>query len=130
MVKHNIMAFNSVETLCKLHNIPYIFMQGIDPIENFKYPFLEGNHNISTLLESILTYEHLIDDNKFIGWPPDERLGGLNYNIIRDKYTKTVDEWHLIPWFDYHPNNTGHEYIAKYMYTGINEIYENIVDKN
>ena len=120
IVASNIMAFNSVETLCKLYDIPYVFMQGVAPIWK-KFPFWD----IYNILEAILANEHLIDESKFIGWPPEKKLGGFNYWDIRDRYTKKHEEWHLVPGFDGHPNETAHEYIAKYFYTGIKKIYEN-----
>ena len=130
MVKHNIMAFNSVETLCKLHNIPYIFMQGTSHhLDCYKH-LDKFSDNIYDILETILANDHLIDESKFIGWPPDRRLGGFDYKILREKYTEKEDEWHLVPGFDNHPNDIGHEYIAKYMKKGIDEIHETIVDKN
>ena len=125
MVKHNIMAFNSVETLCKLHNIPYIFMQGTSHhLDCYKH-LDKFSEDYSEILEAILANEHLIDESKFIGWPPDKRLGGFDYRILRKKYTTNENEWHLVPEFDNHPNDIGHEYIAKYFYNGIKERYEN-----
>ena len=123
IIKHNIMAFNSVETLCKLYNIPYVFMQGV---YLGSYIILNKFYNrIFSTLESILANEHLIDESKFIGWPLDERLGGFCYPTIRDRYTKFKGEWDLVPGFDNHPNEIAHEYIAKYIHKGIEEIYEN-----
>ena len=131
IIKHNIMAFNSVETLCKLYNIPYVFMQGVVWNAFSSSSLLEKySNNYQEILESILANEHLIDESKFIGWPLDERLGGFCYPTIRDRYTKKHEEWHLVPGFDGHPNEIAHEYIAKYIHKGIEEIYEKVVDKN
>ena len=70
---------------------------------NYSHLYKEAG-DISKFLENILIHEHLIDENKFIGWPIFKSLGGgFDYWTINTNHTKNIKDWHLIPGVDYHP---------------------------
>ena len=103
--------YHAFQNHCELHNIKYLQMQAFHSLRG--QPTKE-------LLDS--AQFNFIDDNKFIGWPPYEQLGGKTaWNKLDDV---DPDRTKLrVSTEDLHPNDKGHEYIAEIMYDTYKEIY-------
>tara|TARA_A100001201_G_scaffold124060_1_gene108059 strand:- start:1031 stop:1651 length:621 start_codon:yes stop_codon:yes gene_type:complete len=97
--RHTLMSIYTVQNYLNDKGISYYMMQGV--------PSFWNSSNIEPALEEINKFEHLIDTNKFYGWPTIIEVGGFNCvdNLkLRD---------HTISKDDQHPNLKGNQKIAE-----------------
>lgn len=80
--------------------------------------------SIRRCLDIILSYENIIDTNRFIGWPLSYNIGGfdLENKIIGDSYKQKAKRGLYISEKDYHPNRLGQKAIGEFII----EFYENL----
>ena len=75
---------------------------------------------IKGLLDSVQV--DLIDDDKFVGWPMYEELGGKTVWTMLDNVDPEQTKLRVSK-EDLHPNDKGHEYIAGVIYDKYKKIY-------
>ena len=102
--------YHAFQNHCELHSIPYLQMQAFHPTESIMKEFLD------------CPQIHLINDNKFIGWPMYEEIGGRTMWYELDKADPKQDKLRVSK-EDLHPNDIGHEYMAEILYDKYKEIY-------
>tara|TARA_B100000579_G_scaffold438035_1_gene471182 strand:- start:11643 stop:12572 length:930 start_codon:yes stop_codon:yes gene_type:complete len=105
-----------VQDYCKMHDIPYIFGQGINTLQTTSR---EDNYMIMEYIENHHMYDQ-IDQDKFIGWPT--LLDGFCFG----EYFKKNPEL-IIGELDTHPNNDGTIKIAEWYLEKVKENYENFI---
>ena len=114
---HNLLKsirwFYAFQNHCELHSIPYLQMQAFAP--TFPSDVL-----IKGLLDSVQV--DLIDDDKFVGWPMYEELGGKTVWTMLDNVDPEQTKLRVSK-EDLHPNDKGHEYTAEILYDKYKEIY-------
>jgi hypothetical protein len=110
VVLHNIKQFFCVESICKKYSIPYIFMQGIHPIDCIKEFWDTFFINNKRVLQSITKYEQWFDYSRFVGWPIYHEMGGFYVNNMNCPMSTK----------DAHPNEIGHKKIAQQFLGEIN----------
>jgi len=71
--------------------------------------YLEGENHEETALRELYDYDGIIDDKRFLGWPPTPALNGWS---MMDKYI-TPESGMTISKYDAHPNKEGQEKIAE-----------------
>ena len=79
--------------------------------ENIRHKYLGDQKEDRKKCNAILLeYEDYINKDNFLGWPGNERMGGLPFSSL-------VDDIHYqIGKHDPHPNKLGHESIAEVIY--------------
>ena len=116
--KHNLLKsvrwFHAFQNHCELHSIPYLQMQAF----TLTFP-------TDALIKALINSAQVdsIDDNKFIGWPMYEEIGGKTAWTMLDE----VDPEQIklrVSKDDLHPNKEGQELIAEVLYDKYREIYE------
>ena len=102
--------YHAFQNHCELQNIPYLQMQAFETLPIRK-----------DLLNS--PQFNFIDDNKFVGWPMYREIGG---KTMWDKLDEVDPEQVKlrVSKEDLHPNDKGHEYMAKILYDKYREIYK------
>jgi len=115
-----------------MRDIPYIMIQGPDPLpdplylhpknDQISFESVIKNRKISIkqIIKSPINYE--INEDKFMGWPIFENMGGYSVDNILDKVDPTRNKFRVSS-EDSHPNGEGHEYIAKMLHDKYEEIY-------
>jgi hypothetical protein len=143
-VEKTLRFYMNFQIMCERFNIPYAQFQMIELFEHFlngilpseKEVLIEGkNPNIRAkypgntikdekkILNSIIEYDTLLDTSKFIGWPVARKLGGY---IMQDKIDllKNENSNLRISKSDKHPNEKGHNILAKTIYLQLKKIIE------
>ena len=102
--------YHAFQNHCELQNIPYLQMQA----------FHAGRIRKDLLYSPQYDF---IDDNKFVGWPMYREIGG---KTMWDKLDEVDPEQVKlrVSKEDLHPNDKGHEYMAKILYDKHREIYK------
>ena len=104
-----------------LEDIPYLMIQGV---HNGFHGYTNAAKNrqlaVQTFINSKIFYE--IDEDKFIGWPIMQEIGGRNVDDILNKIDP--ERKHLrISEEDQHPNAEGHKIIAQELYNAYEKVY-------
>ena len=99
-----------------LKDIPYLMIQGVGTISHSS----DDNGWINILLNSKIFYE--IDEDKFIGWPIIQEIGGYNVENILDKLDPERTQLRISV-NNMHPNAEGHKIIAQEIYSAYEKIY-------
>jgi len=147
-LRKSIRNFLGLQIMCERYDIPYMqfcmvhpyrnFLNGLKPTEGevflegldwekdaMKYP---GNKqkDEKNILRILSEHEHLIDIEKFIGWPMASELGGfiLN-NAILGKAKKDKLPW-IIDKLDEHPNAKGQVKLMEWIKTKAENIYDGL----
>ena len=98
-----------------LKDIPYLMIQGVGTIN-----FESDDRWINILINSKIFYE--IDEDKFIGWPIIQEIGGYNVENILDKLDPERTQLRISV-NNMHPNAEGHKIIAQEIYSAYEKIY-------
>ena len=107
-------TFYMFQELMKAWSIPYFQTQGTNPITHF------DERAVNDVCKEILRNEYTEKlDNRFIGWPIFEKLGGTTMNNMLDNLDKDRTKYRVHPKDDSHPNEAGNELIADYLYKEI-----------
>jgi len=98
-----------------LEDIPYLMIQGvgINAVKNRELV-------IQTFINSKIFYE--IDEDKFIGWPIAQEIGGYNVENILNKLDPERTDLRISD-EDSHPNAEGHKIMAQEIYNAYEKIY-------
>ena len=111
-----------------LKDIPYLMLQGCNPFNlqdetdevNWEEVTKIRKQAIGQMLDSPITDE--IYEDKFIGWPVINRIGGYCADNILDKLDP--DRIKLrVSGNDTHPNGDGHKVISDHIYNTYKKIY-------
>jgi len=130
IIKNNFQLFYNMECILNLNKIPYVYFQGIRPLDPPAEHQIDENHLLRDILlpndydlaSCFLEYEHYFDSENFIGWPSLSILGGYDsMDLMDDRY--------FVSDIDRHPNEEGHKLIAKEYYQRIEELYPNLIPK-
>lgn len=114
------------QTFCEKNKIPYIIVSMLDQTDLFMRDLWSRNTNRLTVW-NVKSFSKeliknpmfdLIDDEKVIGWPFVEILGGYPFIEKLEIGKETVSER------DHHPNKLGHEKIAKDIYNLYIKLYK------
>lgn len=108
-----------VEFLCLKLNIPYVMAQGFTFAASADAFTGENKENLCRASWIKHFTETEIEEEKCIGWPWDEKLGGYT---LADKFAKKGR--FTISARDPHPNAQGHELIAQEFYDRYSILYE------
>ena len=118
-VKNTVRLYMNIQILCERYNIPYLQAQimllfprkGEQCYQPFwmEDDYLEGENHEETALRELYNYDGIIDDARFLGWPPTPALNGWS---MMDKYI-TPESGMTISEYDAHPNKEGQEKIAE-----------------
>ena len=103
--------YHSFQNYCELHNIPYLQGQSFRPSEDILKEFFD------------CPQFDVINDNKFVGWPIYQELGGKSMWEVLDEVDPKKTKLRVSK-EDLHPNGEGHERIAEIMYERYKKIYE------
>tara|TARA_B100001564_G_scaffold191872_1_gene161205 strand:- start:2951 stop:3967 length:1017 start_codon:yes stop_codon:yes gene_type:complete len=101
----------AIQSICENEKIPYLQMVGTNPFFTW---FEDQDYKIERrkVIDHLMTTDYMLSMNNetFVGWPIFNDLGGdTASSIIRDeKYRMGVS--------DSHPNESGHKYLAEYLY--------------
>jgi hypothetical protein len=135
----------SFQILCERYDLPYLqFQTGhlfedwwnnkqfhfqndqdkLDGLKTNRHQKTKVKKSIRRCLDIILSYENIIDTNRFIGWPLSYNIGGfdLENKIIGDSQKQKAQRGLYISEKDYHPNRLGQKAIGEYII----EFYENL----
>ena len=98
-----------------LNDIPYLMIQGV-------WTAFDWSHQqmAKTFINSKIFYE--IDEDKFIGWPILQEIGGYNVNTILNKFDPERNQLRISD-EDRHPNDEGHKILAREIYDAYEKIY-------
>ena len=128
-VRSDIIRMITLQKLCEALDIPFKQLQMVNLFdgyisglvktelelksnpENIRHKYLGDQKEDRKKCNAILLeYEDYINKDNFLGWPGNERMGGLPFSSL-------VDDIHYqIGKHDPHPNKLGHEKIAKEIY--------------
>ena len=124
-VKNTARLYMNIQILCERYNIPYLQAQMNylfpKPGEQSYQPFwmendyLEGENHEWEAVKELYNYVEIIDDTRFLGWPPTPVLNGWS---MADKYINRVSGM-IISDYDFHPNKEGQEKIAGILHENI-----------
>jgi len=103
--------YHSFQNYCELHNIPYLQGQAFRPSKNILKEFFD------------CPQFDIINDDKFVGWPIYQELGGKSMWEVLDEVDPKKTKLRVSK-EDLHPNGEGHERIAELMYERYKKIYE------
>lgn len=98
-----------LENICKLYNIEYYFMNGMNPgipLSSHKTCIIQSSEY--KVYEPIYEYQSLFDTSRYIGWPVYSQFDGYSF----DSLTQGQEEYHLSS-SDKHPNEDGHKLISE-----------------
>ena len=106
----------AIQSICENEKIPYLQMMGTNPfftwLEEQDYDVEERK-----VIDHLMTTDYMLSINNetFLGWPIFEHIGvDTSSSIIQDeKYRMGVS--------DSHPNESGHRYLAEYLYKAWNK---------
>ena len=102
-----------IQDYCQTHNIPFVFISGINICSILKESRATGMKVLmKTLIESDMFNN--IDDDNFVGWPLFEPFGGFTVHDIV-KWETSKDKY-CMGERDHHPNDEGHKLIALMLY--------------
>ena len=102
-----------------LEDIPYLMIQGIGT--NLTHGRnIDRTEWIHPFINSKIFYE--IDENKFIGWPILQEIGGHNVENMLDKLDPERTDLRISD-EDSHPNAEGHKIMAQEIYNAYEKIY-------
>lgn len=97
-----------IQNYCETNHINYVFIQAINPVELPKTKKTYIEEVIKILINEPLFY--FINEENFVDWPVFECLGG---NTIANWIRTSCRSFGIN---DNHPNDKGHEMIAKKVY--------------
>ena len=128
------------QILCERYNLPYVhfqmielyehFIEGVKPSQNEVhygadpdtraiYPG-DREKDEQNIIKMILEYEKKLNTDKFIGWPPVEKLGGFRFKDKLDLWSQK-DSPRRVSNIDNHPNGLGHVAICDRLYLMLQE---------
>ena len=103
--------YHSFQNYCELYNIPYLQGQAFRPSKDILKEFFD------------CPQFDFINDDKFVGWPIYQELGGKSMWEVLDEVDPKQTKLRVRK-EDLHPNGEGHERIAEIMYERYKKIYE------
>ena len=143
-VRRSLRIYKNFEYMCEYHNIPYLHTQmihmyidwlrgltmsgeetrakGFTPMETWnarmEYPG-DSEADEMHILKTLLEYDSIINHDNFIGWPISRKLNG--YCLSVKEIGLAPESPYVISEYDGHPNEEGHERLAKAIYKYIKE---------
>jgi len=106
----------AIQSICENEKIPYLQIMGTNPFFTW---FDEQDYNVERrkVIDHLMTTDYMLSINNetFVGWPIFGDIGGNTASSIihHEKYRMGVD--------DSHPNESGHKYLAEYLYKAWNK---------
>ena len=125
-INRSLRNYFNLQTLCERYKIPYKQIQLLPfyRVEVWHKWKSSTNWRVHAVYERELKNTHhflfqniffdKIDEEKFIGWPVVEELGGFS---IQDKII--IKKKHAISEEDHHPNTEGQKVIAEFIYDNL-----------
>ena len=100
-----------MQTVCETFNIDYRMIQSVPIGSTINFKIVIDEENYVPLAKQILEHDYfdLINDEKFIGWPIQENLGGFTMSSVM----KESSPIYYLNKYDTHPNKNGMELISK-----------------
>ena len=139
-VERTLGYYMNFQILCERYNLPYVhfqmielyehFIEGVKPSQNEVhygadpdtraiYPG-DREKDEQNIIKMILEYEKKLNTDKFIGWPPVEKLGGFRFKDKLDLWSQK-DSPRRVSNIDNHPNGLGHVAICDRLYLMLQE---------
>ena len=134
-IRKSLRTYQNLVYLCERYNIPYAqtqmiplyvdYLRGLPPTDQeimfggktfendtMVYPgdFEEDQDKIRKI---ILSYDGILGEGNFIGWPISRSIGGYPLSI---EVCGVVGSPYVISEYDGHPNEEGHKRIAEHIY--------------
>ena len=100
-----------MQTVCETFNIDYRMIQSVPIGSTINFKIVIDEENYVPLAKQILDHDYfdLINDEKFIGWPIQENLGGFSMSSVMAESSPI----YYLNKYDIHPNKKGMELISK-----------------
>tara|TARA_Y100001937_G_scaffold93149_1_gene126165 strand:+ start:1847 stop:2653 length:807 start_codon:yes stop_codon:yes gene_type:complete len=139
-VRSDVLKMITLQKLCEGLNIPFKQFQMITLFDGYISGLVKSELEIRNINEQntgdtlrytyegdqkedrkkcnaiLLEYDQYINKDNFIGWPSVPRLGGYSFSSKVEKDGGKPDEELTVGKYDPHPNQQGHQKIAKELY--------------